>query len=182
MQHRKLVSFSVYAALGMAAMVVWGGGRLAPVAGQSVRQDSFLYVAAAGEKNTDIFSSTPDGATQHNLTQSNEPELDPAWSPDGKRIVFALLPKPGERKSDIYVMNADGIGQMQLTTTQDIQEFGPQWTADGKRIIFTRMGGGDRKGQVWAMDAGGKNAKQLINNDAPCFFGSIGFFVLREGR
>ena len=46
----------------------------------------------------------------------------PVWSPDGRRIAF-------ERQSDIYVMNADGSGQRNLTRGAGRRESGPVWSS-----------------------------------------------------
>jgi Tol biopolymer transport system component len=40
----------------------------------------------------------------------------PSWSPDGRKIAFTGR-QIGEEQSDIYVMNADGTGQRNLTRT-----------------------------------------------------------------
>jgi Tol biopolymer transport system component len=51
-----------------------------------------------------------DGTNETQL--SNSDASDPAWSPDGTEIAFYSL-RSGN--FDIYVMNADGSGQKQLT-------------------------------------------------------------------
>jgi Tol biopolymer transport system component len=51
----------------------------------------------------------------------------PAWSPDGKRIVFASDRKHSDLM-DIYAMNADGGGQKRLTEGT-IDNFWPDWRA-----------------------------------------------------
>jgi Tol biopolymer transport system component len=67
---------------------------------------------------------------------SGESKLDgwPAWSSDGKRIVFS------RRISDrfqICVMNRDGSGVRQLTDA--IGEFtNPRWSPDGTKILCGR--------------------------------------------
>jgi Tol biopolymer transport system component len=70
-------------------------------------------------------------------------ELDPVWSPDGKRIAFALAvaekPQRESRvKMNLYVMNADGSGCKQLTYFSYGKEAAsPAWSPDGKYIAFT---------------------------------------------
>ncbi len=54
----------------------------------------------------------PDGSSQTPITSGPNDE-DPAWSPDGTKIVFV---KFGGGQFDIYVMNANGSGQTNLTT------------------------------------------------------------------
>jgi Tol biopolymer transport system component len=71
-------------------------------------------------------------------------EMDPAWSPDGSRLVFSGLTGFNDlnnRRSnlDIYVVNADGTGLRRLTWSRagDAQ---PAWGAGpfAGRIAFTR--------------------------------------------
>ncbi len=54
----------------------------------------------------------------------------PAWSPDGSKIAFISNGCPG-CLPDLFVMNADGTGRAQLTTTAEA-EFAPTWTPTGR--------------------------------------------------
>jgi Tol biopolymer transport system component len=67
----------------------------------------------------DIYKINVDGTGITRLTTSTTTEApSPAWSPDGQRIVFVTIGDPvhgSERK--LTVMNADGTGQTQLSTT-----------------------------------------------------------------
>jgi len=59
----------------------------------------------------------------------------PDWSPDGRKIAYqASIAGNG----DIYVMDADGSDQIQLTHTPQT-EFGTAWSPDGNQIAFVRV-------------------------------------------
>ena len=62
---------------------------------------------------------------------------DPAWSPDGKQIVFASA-VDSSWSSQIFVMNEDGSGVQQLTNDPawDSCEH-PSWRADSLQIAFS---------------------------------------------
>jgi Tol biopolymer transport system component len=51
-----------------------------------------------------------DGSDQTNLTKSEPHEGSPAWSPDGKRILFDVI-----GGAAIFLMNSDGTGRTNLT-------------------------------------------------------------------
>ena len=53
-----------------------------------------------------------DGSEQTRLTQNPASDRFPAWSSDGKRIIF-MTDRDGNR--EVYIMNADGSEQTNLT-------------------------------------------------------------------
>ena len=84
------------------------------------------------------------------------------WSPDGKSIAFEDRRNfPG---SDISIINIDGTGDKNLTTSRDRNEFDPSWSPDGRKIIFTSSVGGGH-GDIWIINSDGTNPKQLTMNN-----------------
>ncbi len=67
---------------------------------------------------------------------TRDPAFDgwPAWSPDGKRIVFGSN-RGGEFR--IWVMNGDGTGAQQLAELPG-RSTSPKWSPDGRWISFDR--------------------------------------------
>jgi Tol biopolymer transport system component len=92
------------------------------------------------------------------LTNNTEEERAPAWSPDGKRIVFSC--RRGGPDFEICVMNADGTGQVQLTDN-NVPDLTASWSPDGKRIVFHRRAGGRGQFQLFLMNADGTGEVQL---------------------
>lgn len=65
---------------------------------------------------------------------------DPAWSPDGTRLVFSSTLHIGgfdEAELELYVINADGTGLARLTTNND-PDYEPAWSPSGTEIAFVR--------------------------------------------
>jgi len=95
--------------------------------------------------DSDIFTVNVDdlldnAAVPRNLTINRTATVDddPNWSPDGRRIVFTSYVNPSSgtlTSGEIYIMNADGTGQTQLTY-DGIDKRGPAWSPDGKSILF----------------------------------------------
>jgi Tol biopolymer transport system component len=66
---------------------------------------------------TAIFQMDPDGKHLKRLTQpGNAHDEDPAYSPDGTKIVFASDRGGATGAIDIYVMNSDGSNLQRITT------------------------------------------------------------------
>ena len=76
-----------------------------------------------------------------NLTNNPAIDTSQAWSPDGTRIAFET-----DRDGDfeIYVMNADGSGQTNLTNNPAACDISPTWPPDGTQIFFRSDRGGER--------------------------------------
>jgi hypothetical protein len=80
----------------------------------------------------------------------------PAYSPDGHRIAFE---SDADGDMDIYVMDADGGGVLQLTRNTEHDE-GPSWSPDGTRLAFTR-GPDNADGDIWTMAPDGGDQRRL---------------------
>ncbi len=101
----------------------------------------------------DIYTMNVDGSDVRRLTTTPGYDGGPWWSPDGTRIVYrAHHPKDSAElrqyqellaqglirpsKVELFVMNADGTDQRQVTALGGAN-FGPSWSPDGKKIIFS---------------------------------------------
>ena len=73
---------------------------------------------------SDIYLIRPNGNDLHAITHQGAGGLGPAWSPDGRKIAFVSY---RDGNDEIYVMNADGSNQRNLTNSPDTQDFNPVW-------------------------------------------------------
>jgi Tol biopolymer transport system component len=108
--------------------------------------------------NDDIYSMDADGSNLRQLTHRRGPEFDPAWSPDGKRIVYRDSRRGINRNDEIYVMRADGSNQRNISR-DPADDWGPAWSPDGKWIAFSAA----REGmpQIFVMRPDGSDAHRL---------------------
>jgi Tol biopolymer transport system component len=111
-----------------------------------------LFVSNRDEPTaTEIYSMNPDGSGVQRLTTSGGQDVEPAWSPDGKRVAFVSTRH--DLSGEIYTMNADGTGVQRLTN--NVGEGGvdrsPTWSKDGKRIAFVSMRD-DPAGDIYTMN------------------------------
>ncbi len=98
----------------------------------------------------EIFTVPVEKGEIRNLT--NTPgirEMDPAWSPDGKWVVY-ISDKSGEH--ELYVRPGDGGEEKQITQGGNVWRFPPQWSPDSKKIAF----GDKTRRLLWADVATGK--------------------------
>ena len=79
----------------------------------------------------------------------------PSWSPDGTKIAFEL-----ERQ--IYTINADGTGLVQLTRSG--RNFFPAWSPDGETVAYHSNAGG---GGIWLMGFEGTNMRKISTGAYP---------------
>ncbi len=86
-------------------------------------------------------------------------------SPDGKKVAYTVAyysVKENKGHHVIYVMNADGTDNKQLTTTA-YNEVEPTWIKGGSKIAFLTSASGSN--QVWEMNPDGTERKQLSHYD-----------------
>ncbi|MGH7242101.1 MAG: TolB family protein [Phycisphaerales bacterium] len=101
-----------------------------------------------------------DGATSNPMaivTSNNSALINPAWSPDGRFIVYAEVPAPAGRveinqtrptQSDLWMIAADGSAKVRLTDGNAVALM-PSWGVDNRLVFFSDRGG---RGNVWTMD------------------------------
>jgi TolB protein len=124
----------------------------------------------------DVFVMNADGSDQRNLTRRPGNEVAPAWSPDGRAIVFSAVP-PGQPLwvggsssasgpyRDVYVMNADGSHQRNLTHTTEAEEWASGWSADGRTIAFSANDG--QSNRIFVINADGNGKRALTKRITP---------------
>jgi len=143
-----------------------------------------IAFVSSRDGNDEIYVMGADGSDPTNLTNHADTDWFPTWSPDGRKIAFttdreneggAIMdadPKiMVEFNLEIFVMNADGSGQTNLTDDPAWDAY-PSWSPDGSKIVFqtdrdaalveTMVIVPDGLGiEVYAMNADGSNPTNL---------------------
>jgi Tol biopolymer transport system component len=90
---------------------------------------------------SDIWVMDANGANPRNLTAhlpAGEGRFDPAWSPDGQWIAFAVTRSNGNIQG-IWIIRADGTGAREVTSGMNSHANFPSWSPDGWQIAYTRF-------------------------------------------
>jgi Tol biopolymer transport system component len=83
--------------------------------------------------NMEIYTMNPDGSDVLRLTENNNTDMTPQWSPDGSKIAF-FSDRDGF-PPQYYVMNADGSDPVKLTFS-DEPILGMNWSPDSSQIAY----------------------------------------------
>jgi len=121
-----------------------------------------LFVTDRGSGfKTSLWIMNADGSDQHRFTPSSFywNETRPAWSFDGKRVVFQADRDGPLGNTELYAMNTDGSGLERLTKYPGKDDW-PTWSPDGKRIAFAR-GPSPFQNEVYEMNADGTDPHEV---------------------
>src|SRR5262249_44158381 len=125
---------------------------------------AFAYGAAfqTSERKTDVEIETiaADGSARKTLTARAGMNAFPAFSPDGKQLVFHST-RDGPK--NLYIMNADGTGVRRLTEGKWTDTHAA-WSPTGEWIAFAGKRD-DGKFAIWLIRPDGTGLKRLVGPD-----------------
>jgi Tol biopolymer transport system component len=122
--------FSIPPAGGAATPLSTSGVDFGPAA-------SFDGAKLAYVVNRDIWVMNINGTGKKQVTFDGNFNADPAWSPDGKKLVYS---GGKDGNAELYSIPSTGGVAKRLTFTVDHGERGPSWSPDGTKIVYERTG------------------------------------------
>jgi dipeptidyl aminopeptidase/acylaminoacyl peptidase len=100
------------------------------------------------------------------LTQLTDNGMEPQWSPDGTKIVFTSA---RDASFQIYVMNADGSEQTNISNSDSPRDRKPQYSPDGTKIVFFRGWISSHSSELYdrylyVMNSDGSDQTEILDN------------------
>jgi Ca2+-binding RTX toxin-like protein len=132
-----------------------------PIGAVAPAPDEAVAFWSPREGNREVYLTRADGSgflgnfTADSIAQDS----DPAWSPDGTKIVFAKK-LVNKTTYELFVMSSEG-GSLQRLTTNSVDDRQPSWSPDGTRIAFARGSGVDGYSQIFVTNADGSGEAAL---------------------
>ncbi|HEX6581179.1 MAG TPA: hypothetical protein VF195_09950 [Actinomycetota bacterium] len=112
-----------------------------------------------------IYTVRADGRDLRQITHVNGEALNPDWSPDGRKIAFAL------DECSIAIMRRDGshirVIPHAAPHASDVCEADPSFTPDGSRLVFERYDPILDEDAVWSMNLDGGDRVRITDAGAP---------------
>jgi len=125
-----------------------------------------VFCAGTSTFARDIYVVNSDGSDLTRLTSGVGNNVYPAFSPNGRKIVFTSN-RTGT--SQVWLMNADGSNQRQLTFDSQPKDQVPDWSPNGSKIAYLAdthgiADMGNSWGDIWVMNANGSHQHQITHD------------------
>jgi hypothetical protein len=106
----------------------------------------------------DLYTMPITGGSATRVTSGQGYDMQPRYSPDGKRMVFV---SDRDGAENLWIADAAGTNPRALTTTERENYVSPLWTPDSKYVIATKGT------QLWLYHTDGGSGIQMTGRPAP---------------
>jgi len=113
--------------------------------------------AGAGKKYM-LQIADADGFNEHTIYASSKTLLSPAWSPDGRQLVYVSFEND---RTEIFVHDI-GSGERAKISSQPGINSAPAWSADGSRLALTLSVDGDPN--IYVMEMSTRKLRKITSH------------------
>ncbi len=146
------------------------------------RRIAFTSFRDAGDSEDDernhaeLYVMNADGSNQRRITFNQLPEKEPAWSPDGKHLVFwrsARITTVGDPlpPGDLWIVDLTTGQTRSLVKKPRSDEAAPQWSPDGRRIAFHSDAREAGVPEIYTIRPDGPELRRLTNTPEDLDYG-----------
>jgi imidazolonepropionase-like amidohydrolase/Tol biopolymer transport system component len=129
----------------------------------------------------DIYTMPIAGGAPTRIAEGLAFEMQPRFSPDGKKIAFTSDRGGGD---NLWIMNADGSDKRQVTKETFRLVTAPDWSADGQYLIGRKHFTTSRSlgtGEIWMYHLGGGDGVKLVKRPNETYQKELGEPVFAPG-
>jgi TolB protein len=135
--------------------------RLTGIPGAFSTRIAYVSVeGAAPRKRFRLVVSDADGYGPRTITESSEPLMSPAWSPDGQSLAYVSFEG---KASAIYVQRL-ATGERRRVSARLGINGAPAWSPDGKKLALTLSRDGNL--DIYVLDLGTQGLTRLTTDSA----------------
>jgi len=111
-----------------------------------------------GGRHQDLFDVGPDHLLSRSLTGGPTVDRQPAFSPDGRRVVFS-----SDRSGSLDLWSLDvATGAVSRLTFDAADDWDPHWSPDGKHLLWSSNRSGHF--EIWMAEPDGTGARQVTSD------------------
>jgi len=119
-------------------------------------RNSIAYFSRKGGNGLNIWTVSPDGSNERQVTNGAGESRQPWWSPDGTRMAYSA--NAGTRTFNIWTCGPDGQHAVPITSHGDWQQ--PFWSPDLRRIAVSAKNPGANF-QIMTMNIDGGDVRLI---------------------
>lgn len=111
--------------------------------------ERFVFASTRHSRFPDLYIKSVNGRAVVQLTSDSAEDIQPAFTPDNKRVAFA---SNRSGNWDIWMIDLDGRRPVQITDTP-MDEVHPSWSPDGQRLVYCALPETSGQWELWISSA-----------------------------
>ena len=133
----------------------------------------FQYWRPGGQSCNIWAVPTGGGTAMRKITDSDNYDLFPTWSPDGMNIIFSS--NRSGQQLNLWRVKSKGIGGITQLTSSKYSDYCPCVSPNGKKIVFFRLVASrtsPNTTEIWTVNFDGSGLTQIRNGQMPKWVGN----------